>query len=236
MILLSCLFPIKSDCFVFVLTVGAPNQAIKNSLSLNHYLTLINQNTWQKTWLSTKPVQDKPALLFSLEKAADALTLSLSSMLALWKPQFRKVRLWRVSQSPACSQFRFSEQLPSKGVTNPAATCSYSFILFPPHPLTQNLAKIQEHSASSESPPHCGRAEHRQGENSEEGAWCFHVPNLPCLRLWGWLSLRKQDIRNIPIYELWSQNDLLSFSLPRCGWNQPRNRAFNGKMMAHLSL
>lgn len=123
-----------------------------------------------------------------------------------------------------------------QGVTNPAATCSYSFILFPPHPLTQNLAKIQEHSASSESPPHCGRAEHRQGENSEEGAWCFHVPNLPCLRLWGWLSLRKQDIRNIPIYELWSQNDLLSFSLPRCGWNQPRNRAFNGKMMAHLSL
>lgn len=145
MILSSCLFPIKSDCFVFVLTVGAPNQAIKNSLSLNHYLTLINQNTWQKTWLSTKPVQDKPALLFSLEKAADALTLSLSSMLALWKPQFRKVRLWRVSQSPACSQFRFSEQLPSKGlqIQQPLApTHSFSFLPTPWRKIWQRYRNV----------------------------------------------------------------------------------------------
>lgn len=217
MILLSYLFPIKLDCFVFVLTVGAPNQAIKNSLSLNHYLTLINQNTWQNMWISTKPIQDKPALLlFSLEKAADALSLSLSSMLALWKPQFREVRPCRGSQSPACSQFRFSSSC------LPRCYKSSSHLLLLIHslsspPLTQNLAKTQEHSSSSESPPHCGQAEHWLGVNREEGAWCFQVPLLPFLRLRGWLSLQKQDIRNIPIYELWSQNELLGFSLPRCG-------------------
>lgn len=86
-------------------------------------------------WISTKPVQDKPALLFSLENAADALTLSLSSMLALWKtPVQGDKALQRLPVTCLLSISFLEQRLPSKvlQIQQPLApTHSFSFLPTP---------------------------------------------------------------------------------------------------------
>lgn len=128
---------------------------------------------------------------------------------------------------PVLFQFRFWSSCLPKGVTNPAATCSYSFILFPlrplPHAKSGNDIGTQFHlwvtaplwpSRVLAGSKQLGR--HFMSPGPISSVLWDHGGGSPSGgRTWKTPPLESPGVR---------MNCSLSSALPHCGWYQPESR------------
>lgn len=84
---------------------------------------------------------------------------------------------------------------------------------------TQNLATMQEHSSSCESPPRCGQVEHRLEVNTEAGTLCLQAPILLFFETMGLAAPLVAEYKKTPplVSPGVRMNCSLGSALPHCG-------------------